>query len=400
MRRISFKQPNEGSSSRALSILHVGFLLTGTLTTMLGPLLPAFSKTWALEDSQAGYLFTAQFFGSILGVLLSSKAIASVGLLNSLTAGFAAICASIAVLGFVPFAPGVLCIIVYGVGLGLTIPATNLLIAELNPTRRAESLNILNLLWGIGALVSPPLLGPLALHQGIQLPLLGLAFLFGGVSLTLYLLSPDTLKIDQRDEIPPREMSGLWSNAALILIAVSAFLYVGLENAISGWLSSYGLRTGGAERFWSFVPSIFWATILLGRAAAPALLRRCSPIKLILVGVIIALLGTIVLLSWRSMTGLIVGAGLAGLGCAPIFPTTIAILSETFGRFASRLASIVFGLAALGGAIIPWLVGVISSHYQSLQIGLTFTVFVTSLLFLLQLSLLLTLRSAPRAYAK
>lgn len=393
MRRNSLQQLDKKLSSEALLVIHAGFLLTGTLTTMLGPLLPAFSKAWALDDAQSGYLFTAQFLGSILGVLLSTRAIASVGLFNSLTAGFVSMAASIGALGFVPFAPGIVSIAIYGIGLGLTIPATNLLVAQLNPTRRAESLNILNLLWGVGAILSPPVLGPLALRQGIQVPLLGLALLLGVVSLSLYLLSPTILAVDSQSEPADNQLSGLWTSTTLILIALSAFLYVGVENAISGWLASLGLRTGGAEKYWSFVPSVFWATILLGRAIAPVALRRLAPIKLILIGVSVALVGTVVLLSWRSMVGLIVGAALAGLGFAPVFPTTIAILSETFGRFASRLASVVFGLAALGGATIPWLVGVISSRYDSLQVGLLVALLVTIVLFFLQLSLLFTLRS-------
>ena len=393
MRRNSLQQVDKKLSSEASLVIHSGFLLTGTLTTMLGPLLPAFSKAWSLDDAQSGYLFTAQFLGSILGVLLSTRAIASIGLFNSLTAGFVSMAISVAALGFVPFAPGILCIAIYGVGLGLTIPATNLLVAQLNPTRRAESLNILNLLWGVGAILSPPVLGPLALRQGIQVPLLGLALLLSAISLSLYLLSPTILAIDSQSEPADGQLSGLWTSTTLILIALSAFLYVGVENAISGWLASLGLRTGGAEKYWSFVPSVFWAAILLGRAIAPVALRHLAPIKLILIGVSVALVGTVVLLSWRSMVGLMVGAALAGFGFAPVFPTTIAILSETFDRLASRLASVVFGLAALGGATIPWLVGVISSRYNSLQVGLMFTVFVTIALFFLQLLLLLALRS-------
>jgi fucose permease len=398
MRRNSLQQLDKKLSSEALLVIHAGFLLTGTLTTMLGPLLPAFSKAWLLDDAQSGYLFTAQFFGSILGVLLSTRAIASVGLFNSLTAGFVSMAVSIAALGFVPFAPGMFCIAIYGIGLGLTVPATNLLVAQLNPKRRAESLNILNLIWGIGAILSPPVLGPLALRQGIQLPLLGLAVLLAAVSLSLYLLSPTVLAIESQGEPADGQQSGLWTSTTLILIALSAFLYVGVENAISGWLASLGLRTGGAERYWSFVPSVFWAAILLGRAIAPVALRHLAPIKLILVGVSVALVGTTVLLSWRSTVGLMVGAAIAGFGFAPVFPTTIAILSETFDRLASRLASVFFGFAALGGATIPWLVGVIAARYNSLQVGLMFTVLVTILLFLLQLSLLFTLRSRHSVY--
>src|SRR3989442_1650438 len=42
-------------------LVHAAFVLTGVMTTLLGPMLPVFSARWSLSDSQAGYLFTAHF---------------------------------------------------------------------------------------------------------------------------------------------------------------------------------------------------------------------------------------------------------------------------------------------------------------------------------------------------
>src|SRR5256885_14980523 len=54
---------------RLMALLHAGFVLTGVVNTMVGPLLPVLSARWALNDAHAGYLFTAQFSGSMLGVM-------------------------------------------------------------------------------------------------------------------------------------------------------------------------------------------------------------------------------------------------------------------------------------------------------------------------------------------
>jgi len=40
----------------ARGVLHAGFALTGVLTTLLGPVLPALSARWRLDDAQAGFL--------------------------------------------------------------------------------------------------------------------------------------------------------------------------------------------------------------------------------------------------------------------------------------------------------------------------------------------------------
>jgi FHS family glucose/mannose:H+ symporter-like MFS transporter len=49
-----------------------------------------------------------------------------------------------------------------GFSLGLTNPATNLLVSELNPDRRGAALNLLNLIWGLGAIVCPLLISMLS----------------------------------------------------------------------------------------------------------------------------------------------------------------------------------------------------------------------------------------------
>ncbi len=49
------------------TLIHAGFILTGMVTTLLGPILPTLSSKWSLDDLRAGYLFTAQFLGSIYG---------------------------------------------------------------------------------------------------------------------------------------------------------------------------------------------------------------------------------------------------------------------------------------------------------------------------------------------
>ena len=79
-------------------LVHAAFVLTGVMTTLLGPMLPVFFARWALSDSQAGYLFTAQFATSILGVAISSALVQRYGYRLTLVFG----------LGFMALGAGVL----------------------------------------------------------------------------------------------------------------------------------------------------------------------------------------------------------------------------------------------------------------------------------------------------
>jgi MFS family permease len=54
--------------TRLRAVIYAGFVLTGMVTTLLGPVLPVLASRWSLDDPHAGYLFTTQFLGSMVGV--------------------------------------------------------------------------------------------------------------------------------------------------------------------------------------------------------------------------------------------------------------------------------------------------------------------------------------------
>ena len=112
-----------------------------------------------------------------------------------------------------------------------------------------------------------------------------------------------------------------------------------------------------SERVWDDHAVILLAGLLIGRAAAPAVLRRVREADLVLISLFVAGAGLVVIVVGSSLLTVSSGAGLTGLGLAAVFPTTFAIFTRHFGRQASQLTGFFFVLAGLGGALIPWLVG-------------------------------------------
>ena len=77
------------------------------------------------------------------------------------------------------------------------------------------------------------------------------------------------------------------------------------------------------------------------------------------------------------------GASLAGLGLAPVYPITIAMLTKECGAAASRISGLLFALAGLGGAIMPWIVGVVSTQFGDLKRGLLVPLFSAGIMIVL-----------------
>ncbi len=352
-------------------LLHPGFILTGVVSNLLGALLPVFTARWGLSDALAGDLFAAQYLGILTGNTAFRRTLARAGLVRSLALGYFIMAGGVLGLGADGWLVAECSIFAYGLALGLTIPSTNLLVAEVNPGRSAAALNLLNVAWCIGAVICSPLCILFAERHALLLPQLLLAASVSAVG--LYLLKT------ARGSSDPPELSGrlsgstesIWREPMGVAIGALIFFYVGAETAVGGWVSTYTKRAIAASpTSWALAQSEFWATLLVGRAMAPYLLRRVCGERLVLGGLCLALTGTCLLLTSHGPVALWSGIGLTGSGMALVFPTTIAIYSQFFGARASRSVGLIFACGGLGGASIPWMVGLASSRAGSLRTGL------------------------------
>ena len=363
----------DAKSSRALTAAaHASFVPIGIVTVLLGPLLPALSARWSLDYAQAGTLFTAQYLTSTLGVAASGFLVSRWGFRFAINAGLLAMALGVGVLPFASHILGVACIACYGVGMGLSVPAANLLVAEVNPLRRSAALNLLNFSWSVGAVACPFLVAAASQRHRTPLLLEGVA-VFMLVVLAGIALMPASI-VEPVAESGSDQTAG-WAmrsnQSALLLLAAIFFLYVGTENAFGGWTASYAKTLSGIPAAWAVMtPSFFYSALLVGRWLAPFVLRYVNDVSVARWGLLVACAGMMGLILSHKMAGLAGSTALAGLGLAAVYPITISLLSREFGSAATRVGSIMFTMANLGGASIPWLVGVFSSRFSDLRIGL------------------------------
>src|SRR5215475_11686498 len=133
-------------------LLHIDFALTGIVMTFLGPMLPSLSVRWSLSDEQSGLLIFAEFFSSMLAMLVSAWLVERIGYRLTLILGLLLMACGMMSLAFGPWLLGLAAISIFGAGYGITTPAGNLRTAEINPGRSAAALNVINAVWGIGAM--------------------------------------------------------------------------------------------------------------------------------------------------------------------------------------------------------------------------------------------------------
>jgi FHS family glucose/mannose:H+ symporter-like MFS transporter len=232
--------------------------------------------------------------------------------------------------------------------------------------KSASALNVINAVWGFGAMTSPFLV---ALALKVHRPDL---FFFGTAAALLVLMTilaasrfvPDTHVEAEGSGAPVR----IWAIRILPLICAVFFLYVGVETCFGNWVAMYARRlTPQNHSLAIMTPSFFWGALLAGRLLAPVALRFYREIKLASVGLMIALLGGIGLVSARSLKLIAIGSVFAGLGLAAIYPISVSLLRRWFGDSARRASGVVFSSGNIGGAALPWMLGAVSTLSGSLR---------------------------------
>lgn len=383
---------SQSASNRKLVLAaQIAFLPTGILTTLLGPMLPILIARWTMNDTQAGNLFLVQFLAALVGVQLSGVLLARRGFRPAFLLGLLLMAGGVATLYLGSLSLGLASVAIYGLGLGLIIPTDNLLIAEMGSgsgsgsSARAGAVSLLNFFWGVGAVLCSLMVAWTAAHK--LLP-----FFLGSVALFLVLLAFVMRDLPFPPAAKPAESSAssswreLAKSPAIWIFAAIFFLYPGAETAVGGWSGSYVSRLGplGAAMA-SMMPAFYWSALTAGRALGTVFLRHLSERRVLRAGYGAGAAGITLMLWAPSLLGVIVGVMITGLGFATLYPITVARLSERFGVVARSIGAVMFSLASLGPAVMPWMVGVISHSTGSLRSGLLLPLGATVILFLVHL---------------
>jgi MFS transporter, FHS family, glucose/mannose:H+ symporter len=364
-------------SSRLLTVAaHAAFVPIGIVTVLLGPLLPMLSARWSLNYTQAGSLFTVQFLSSTVGVALSGFCVARRGFRFAIKAGLLAMGVGVASLPYSSRVLGSACIGLYGLGFGIAVPAANLLVAEVHQFQRSAALNLLNFSWSVGAVACPFLVAAAVRTHHVPLLLAafaGLLFIvaLGIAAMPSRIVEPLAGRGNDAQRVASVDLIKSWRNNSVVLLASLFFLYVGVENSCGGWIASYAKSLGTLSLGLALMSSsFFYSALMVGRWLASLVLKKVEEVTLARAGLLTACAGMACLLLSHTALGVLAGASVSGLGLAAVYPITISLLSREFGDTASQMGSIMFTMANLGGAFLPWLVGYFSSRFGSIRAGM------------------------------
>ncbi|WP_038055697.1 MFS transporter [Thermus amyloliquefaciens] len=302
----------------------LALFLVGVIVALPGAALPEWRERHGVGE-EVSWFFTALLLGLLLGVRLAQGERrhpllpAALGLVGLALWGVA-LAPSFTLVVALAF--------LLGLGEGVMNVHGNSLVGELDPGKRVELLNRVNVAFGLGAVFTPFALTLLP-YAGV----LGLAGLLAWVGALLLWRAPAV------KQAPREGGKRLWP----FLLAVA--VYTGLEGALAAWNRVWLEGLGHSTALGGLLLSLYWLFLALGRLL---LARRVAGSPLASLRNL--LLGVLALLALNLLPPAALLFPLVGFFLGPLFSTLFALVQAQYGHRA--LGGLLYA-GATGSTLIP-----------------------------------------------
>jgi FHS family Na+ dependent glucose MFS transporter 1 len=375
------------------------FVALGLTTASIGPTLPGLAQNTHTNLRQVSFLFMARAIGYLIGSFLIGGLYDRVPG-NPVLAG--TLIAIAAMMGLVPTVNLIWVLLpimlVIGMGEGGLDVGGNTLLLRSKPANVGPYINGLHFFYGVGALISPIIIGQVVLFTGaINGAYYALALLLAPAAGWLLSLPSPPVKLASRNPDGSARR-----NLPVVLIALFFLLYVGSEVGFGGWIFTYAVALDLADKTTAaYLTSAFWCALTLGRLVAIPVAGRFRPRLVMICDLAGVVAFATVMLIWPGWP---VAAWLGtigiGLSMAPIYPVMLSMAERRMAITGRVTAWFVVG-ASLGCIILPWLVGQLfeSIGPRVMVVAVTFSMVLAAGAFAL-LVLVTTPRSGDQRPAK
>ncbi len=355
--------------NRSLTYLgYLGYFFIGTAAVLIPSVMPRITEEYSavgLSLGAIGLIFPALAIGGILGNLLSGAGSDLIGRrrlvwLSALLLAAALAFASLAKLWLL-FVMG---FIVISMAQGALSTGINAMIADANRAARAWALNTLHGIYGIGAALSPLLIGYL-LTSGAEWrwALAITAVVWGLYGLGVYGLYRTEGPVESDGQSQGLNLGMLRDRPFLALFAI-AFAYNGIAYSLLGWIALFMQESAGFSAFLSVsMISVFYVGLTLGRFLCAGYAERIGyATTLLILACGITLTYPLVLVSVNVYL-IAAGVFLTGLSLSGLFPTAMAYGSRRYPEQTGTISGTLSVAMTLGLMLPPLWTGILAEMW-------------------------------------
>jgi fucose permease len=333
----------------------LAILVYGMIASMLGTLLPSFKLT----PDESGNVALAQALGLIIASVSVGPLIDSKGKKVALLLGLGM---AVVALFLLPRSGGypskMALMFLLGLGGGIIVTGSNALAGDVNEARRASTLNLLNVFFGLGGLLTPLIAGRLLSGNAVSLCYLVAALT--GLTLLIHVATAMPAPSGERG-FKFSEVGVVLRSLPLYLFALSLFLYVACEVGVWNWLAKHLIAQGVPESQALTILSLGFALgLLIGRVVVARILTSIAAPNVTLAAAVLMTATTYLALQTSDPSVAWVTVFCAGVAMAPVFPTTLAMTADAFPRASATAMGIVITSGWIGLAVSSKIIGSIA----------------------------------------
>jgi fucose permease len=257
-------------------------------------------------------------------------------------------------------------IFLIGIGMTLLQVAGNPIMRDVSEEGRyARNLTFAQFIKGLGSIAGPAVTIALV-SRGLPWDSIFTVF---GLFVAVTIAGVALLRVEEKkgaEDKPPASIGSsfaLLKNPYVFLMIFGLFLYVGAEVGVNSWIATYlsekfqldlgSLATGGI--------AFFFVALSIGRLLGSAILNFVSAHRFLVMTALLGVLGMLgIILGTREVA--VVSIFAAGLGFGNIFPLVFSILIDRMPERSAELSGLLC-MAIAGGAVMPWLMGVVDDRF-------------------------------------
>ena len=352
-----------------LALIYAAFISLGLPDALLGSAWPSMYRELSVPVSYSGLIFMIIAGGTIISSLQSDRLTKAFGA-GKVTA-FSVLMTAVALFGFsVSRSYAALCLwaILYGLGAGSVDASLNNYVALHYASRH---MSWLHCMWGIGASAGPYIMGSaLTGGYGWNTGYRSIALLQTALTAVLLLSLPlwrrpqGEQRRTQDMQTKPLPLKRVVTIPGAKEIMITFFCYCAVEQTANLWASSYlTLYRGLSAKAAAGLASVFFTGITAGRFFSGFLTLKLNDTQMIRLGQGGIAAGILLLFLPFGTTSSLLGLGLIGLGCAPIYPSIIHATPARFGEDKSQaMIGVQMASAYAGTCLMPPLFGLVAHH--------------------------------------
>jgi fucose permease len=347
----------------ATFICYAAITMFAIAMTITSPLLGEMSFKFSVSIFETGVIFTASFVGFVIftiwGGVMADKRSKKVVLSTALL-GF-----GIALLIF-PLTTNFLvaCIIMMFIGGfgGVIESQISAIVADLNPDKPEYYINLVQVFFGLGALIGPIAAGLLVYYNK---PWELCYYITGVLTLVIAVFFIRIRLLESTDEsrISFNTFKGLITDRKFLLLCICMMFYTGAEVGSWGWICTFLEEEIGFTTIKSSIAlGLFWISITVGRLICGGLTFRYSTRSLVIALSFLSSIAT-------GLCALVASEFLAwvvivfmGLSFSSVWPLIVGYGGQKYKKSSGTAFAVLVASGGAGSMIIPYSMGLVSER--------------------------------------